>query len=477
MKIISHSKISVLLMAQIFIFNLFSGPIAMAETIEQTSITSQTEIAFRDQRLDFPSFFRPSDKNCLGLNCDWRDSSFGHGFIDYPMCEESDGKNCLRTIELSSQGSSFSKLTFVGEIEWKKINISSSSFDMKGGAPSVWTSKDVKGIQSYFLVKVFSGFSWRDSDPSLNKIEMRIARVNLVEQGAGNRYCLVGQSAQCFKEDDFDLDSRLRVAMSVPLSIGGFFMGRIGDPEVQQKQNKVTRQNSLTITANPIKVPVLSVVVPDSENIPVSLSNIGKGLNSFPNYDGEWNDEFDFAKKFTNDRVTGYTTQWTFYAMGSDSTDYAACARTVSGIIGSGTTNAMRYDYNPPVFKDGSFIFKLSGLHYQPDGRNLELGFYELVLNTQFAKCLYKSNNAPLMARIEITSENGEKNITSTVSQERDGWFRLKIAALTFSSKVIKVSFSSQMQKSIQCKKGTIKKTIKGLKPTCPSGWKIVKAN
>jgi hypothetical protein len=476
-------------------FSTFT-PTAFGENLDNsTSANRPTKVNFVDQPLNFPSFFSPSNISCQKESCDWRDAKFGHGFIEYPKCELADSKNCIQSIEISTRGSEYSKLSFTSEIEWKKINIDGDSFQMKGGAPAIWSSTDLSGNTVYFLVKLFSGFGWSNSEPRLDKIEMRIASVVPAGQESATRYCLAGQSNKCYVETNFNLDSRLKVSLSVPTSLGGFFMGRMGDPVIKQNFDVNRNQNFLEITASPVTVPLMSVTIPESVTISPEVKNLIKGVEqNFPSYDGGWDEVFDFASKYSTDRVSNYSTQWSVYAMSPNSTSYATCARTVGGFIGSGTTDAMRYDFNPPAYKDGVFTFKLSGLHFKPDGVNVQLGQYDLRIKSEFARCLYNSGRVPLIANIEVTNPNGEKIVTTTSSQEADGWFKLQISALTFSTKVIKVSMSPEKPlpaaetlpaakpaspvktKLIQCKKGTQRKSIKGGNPQCPKGWKVIKA-
>lgn len=488
-------SIPTLLFTLTLIFSALT-PTAFGENLENSSTANRpTKVSFVDQPLNFPSFFSPSNINCQQEKCDWRDAKFGHGFIDYPKCELADSKNCIQSIEISVKGSEYSKLSFISEIEWKKISIDSDAFQMKGGAPAIWSSTDLSGKTDYFLVKLFSGFGWSNGEPRLDKIEMRIASVVPARQEIATRYCLAGQSNNCFVETSFNLDSRLKVSLSVPTSLGGFFMGRMGDPVIKQNINVERNQNFLEVTASPVTVPLMSVTIPESETISTEVKSLIKGVDqNFPSYDGGWNEVFDFASKYSADRVSRYSTQWSFYAMSPNSTSYSTCARTVGGFIGSGTTDAMRYDFNPPAYKDGVFTFKLSGLHFKPDGVSVQLGQYDLSLKSEFARCLYNSGKVPLIANIEVTNPNGEKIVTTTSSREADGWFKLQISALTFSTKVIKVSMSPQKplpapeampavkpvmpikSKSIQCKMGIQKKTFKGNNPKCPNGWKLIKA-
>ncbi len=506
MKLSNFKKVSIFLICLITVSNIQWFSANAEENTASTSSSSLTEIAFVDPPVDFRSFFAPEGQICQGSSCDWRASKSGHGFIDYPRCEKATDTNCIRSIEHSIKNSEYARLEFFAEINWSKININSTNLQMTGGAPSIWTSRDENGNIKYFLVKIFSGFGWSSlrnaGEPFLDKIEMRILPVTLSGfdrfDNLTRFYCIDSGITNCFKEIDFETDSRIRVTVNTPTSLGGFFMGRIADPIVKQNINSETGQNEIQLAAAPVRVPLISTKIPETATIPANLNLIRKGeVNRYPSYDGGWNEYFDFASKFTDDRVSKYSTQWSVYAISPVLSSYWGCQRSVNGFIGTGTTNAMRYDFNPPAFSDGAFTFKLSGLHFQPNGVNLELGQYELVLNSEFAKCLYKTTNVPLVAKVEITSANGEKNITTTTSQERDGWFKLQIAALTFSMKTIKVSLAPEEPmviaptpeepkviaptpkptKIIECKKGSQIKKIKAVKPACPKGWKLVKKN
>ncbi len=490
MRDLKASSILAFLVALIFASTSLTSNAKASNLDSGSTHNNSTKVGFVDQPLNFPSFFKPNNVPCTTENCDWRDAKNGHGFIEYPKCETNNSKNCIRSIEISFGESAYSQLNFISEIEWKKINIESASLQMRGGAPSIWSSIDTSGKKVYFLVKLFSGFGWSNSDPILDKIEMRIASVVEAGQGTEFKYCLASQPDKCYKVSNFDLDSRFKVSLSVSNSLGGFFMGRMGDPVVKQSFIPETKQNLVEVSASPINVPLLSVSIPETETISSGITNLMAGVDqNFPSYDGGWNDVFDFALKFSGDRVSNYSTQWSFYAMSPNVTSYAACARTVGGFIGTGTTDAMRYDFNPPAFKDGIFTFKLSGVHFKPDGVNVQLGHYDLRLNSEFARCLYNLGKVPLMANVEVTNLNGEKIVTTTTSQEVDGWFKLQISALTFSTKIIRVSMSPVKPileanpvtpvkiKVIQCKKGIQKKSFKGVIPKCPKGWKVIKAN
>ncbi|MFM8843247.1 MAG: hypothetical protein ACKOFJ_03340 [Actinomycetota bacterium] len=166
--------------------------------------------------------------------------------------------------------------------------------------------------------------------------------------------------------------------------------------------------------------------------------------------------------------------------------------------------------------------YKVGGLHYDSKG-GLTAGNYDLVMRSDVARCLYKFTNAPVQASISISNETGERQIATTVVNERDGWLYLGAYNFTFSSPTIKVKLTQEVvtpsptpspsptvsqnsnsaptmqptvtpstnpipaqsaqtsivtkpsvskKVTIVCVKGKSIKKVTAAKPTCPSGYK-----
>jgi hypothetical protein len=157
----------------------------------------------------------------------------------------------------------------------------------------------------------------------------------------------------------------------------------------------------------------------------------------------------------------------------------------------------MGYDGTAPKFQDGTLNYRVTGLHYGPDGKSLNLGTYDLLLRSDAARCLYGFSNAPISASVSITSGDGAQNVATTVVTEKDGWLKLQAAGFTFSEKTIRLKLDQAKTEAvvtpapaatpspiavapsapakkitIQCVKGKTVKKVTAVKPKCPSGYK-----
>jgi hypothetical protein len=90
------------------------------------------------------------------------------------------------------------------------------------------------------------------------------------------------------------------------------------------------------------------------------------------------------------------------------------------------------------------------------DGKSLSLGSYDLVMNSDTARCLYGFTNAPISATIQVVG-TGDQNVATTVVSEKDGWLKLAAYGFTFSEKEIKVTLGQPFQRTISKFAGTTK--------------------
>jgi hypothetical protein len=128
-------------------------------------------------------------------------------------------------------------------------------------------------------------------------------------------------------------------------------------------------------------------------------------------------------------------------------------------------------------------------------------GTYDLSIKSDAARCLYGFSSAPISAKIEVVSENGENQIAVTTVNEKNGWLYLSAKGFTFSSPVVKVKLSQEKavvvptptptpsasatpspaattkpaaakKTSITCVKGKTSKKVTAVNPACPKGYK-----
>ena len=135
----------------------------------------------------------------------------------------------------------------------------------------------------------------------------------------------------------------------------------------------------------------------------------------------------------------------------------------------------------------------MASSHNDRQGK-VNIGNYNLQINSAVARCLYGFTDAPISATVSIVSENGENQVATTTIKESNGWIYLKAAGFTYSSPTVKVKFEQKApevvtvvakpakpakpapvtakKSTITCAKGKAIKRVTAVKPLCPAGYK-----
>ena len=153
----------------------------------------------------------------------------------------------------------------------------------------------------------------------------------------------------------------------------------------------------------------------------------------------------------------------------------------------------------------------MSSPHLEASGL-IASGSYDLVIQSEVARCIYGFSNAPIKAEISILDESGENRVATTFASEKDGWFALSAKNFTYSAPTLKVKLTQEKPKevvvetkvesakpveevvvavkpvevaapavkpapskkslSIVCSKGKVTKKITGVNPKCPTGYR-----
>jgi hypothetical protein len=185
------------------------------------------------------------------------------------------------------------------------------------------------------------------------------------------------------------------------------------------------------------------------------------------------------------DKANSTATAWSFRTIESNNLP-RKCTSQGSQLTGIVTTNSNMFVAMPPDFNqvDQSLDYKVSSPHYLPDGSVFK-GTYNLVMRSDYARCLYGFTKAPVAASVSILSADGSSQVATTVLGERDGWLYLAANNFTFSSPIVKVKLTQPKsetaptnsatpvsKKLITCTKGKISKKVSGVNPKCPAGYK-----
>jgi hypothetical protein len=304
--------------------------------------------------------------------------------------------------------------------------------------------------------------------------------------------------------------------LHLPSGISGWLLGRLSEPEFKSEflgLSRVSKQalERVTLTGYPVEVPLFSTKVENSDASPELMKDLQE--NSFCNSNptqckgyfggGSASSYFDYTYKrfqlfesYLNNTATIIFPRWSIRSLQSADKEYDRCRANTASINGIVTTNASIYQGSPPTFNKDEFTYKVAGLHFLPNKDEFK-GSYNLVLRSEFARCLYGFSNAPLTASVEVTNSDGMNKVVTSSFTEKNNWLSLSIKGFTFSQPTIKTKFSQvkeilpspapspsvlEMQapkapvtikkSTIICLKGKETKKVTSLNPKCPAGYK-----
>ena len=162
-------------------------------------------------------------------------------------------------------------------------------------------------------------------------------------------------------------------------------------------------------------------------------------------------------------------------------------------ILGFLNTNATAYVSGPPTFneQDQTLDYSVAAPHFAKDGSVFK-GVYSIQLEANTARCMFGLQGVSLKATLSITNDKGEVNVITSVAKEDAGWFNFQASGFTFSTPTIKLKLEALSPttnvsspsptpaaqkpavalKKITCVKGKTSKTVSGVNPKCPSGFK-----
>lgn len=392
----------------------------------------------------------------------------------------------------------------------------------EGSAPSLWVDPNETDPNKGFLVAATGGmaairqgavvkdvflFSFQSSispyemisEPGTRGLSTAIQNGVRKFSGGSGSHCIWADTGECGVQTDFAEDTRLQLVLHLPSNISSWLIGRMKAPDITVTKlsntgNLAKDISRVSITAQSVEIPMISAKVdladmsaeqkkhyadPEKNmgdpNWPNNLHGY-RGSNSASSYEYSF-EMYELFKKQWPEKAQLMLPRWSVRSLGSDSPAFSKCRESSPGKFqGVVTTNASIYQGNPPTFDGESFSYKVAGVHKKTNGDVFQ-GSYDLILDSKFARCLYKFTSAPIRASVSITNADGNSNIESTVFNEKDGWVRLSIAGFTFSSPKIKIKLNqagSGVAKAttITCIKGKVTKKITAVNPKCPAGYK-----
>jgi len=364
---------------------------------------------------------------------------------------------------------------------------SASSVDMYGFGASIQPIQEVTGSQYYDpKPKVFTrtyGDGWGMDNTAVMK------------------GCQVFTENKCGLRETFDPNKTVILKVRLHSQVKGWMHGRMRDAGITM-ENTSDGGQSITIQAKSLQVPVLGgwVKWPDltpalQARYPVGAGGFARVLSDITNPDVTTRtlqvqsevagqgalDEVNAWLPLLSNKASNMKSFWTVKTIaGQLPFDLSKCPNT-SGVTGFIGTNSSVYSDGPPTYdaKTGSLNYTVAAPHFDSSG-NVFGGVYQLSLRSDVARCIYNFTNAPISAKIEITSADGSQRVATTTVSEKNGWLNLVAAGFEFSSPKISIKLQQETSNSSTTSKATAKKLtcIKGklskvvTTTNCPAGYK-----
>ncbi|MEI7798352.1 MAG: hypothetical protein WCI68_06260 [Actinomycetes bacterium] len=436
-------------------------------------------------------------------------------------CSASVKEMCVESLEVSDTKGVLKKATYGYELPGQKYPASKVRNSPAGGTPSIWNAKESpnsSGANEYAVVVSTTSQNYQNKGCAqfvtapcafIRGFRARVYPINLGSNTEANQSCLWSEGQKCAKKVDFSPGARAALTVRMDNSLTGFLFGRIKNVTLDLTA-LTSSTNLIRVEADPIDVPEIYAYVAKSD------------LSRYPKIVEYWKVRRqqlaadDFTSKDTVG--AGASPEWamgdfeafedlvksgplvsSIWRFGTQTVPPTAsgskCFDDKSKLQGLVTTNAPTYEPKPPTFANGELTYKVAGAHYLADGVTLFKGSYDLVLRSEFARCLYGFSNAPISAKVSVVSTDGSTQDIATESLREDEarqWLYLSAKNFTFSAPTIKVKLTQEkpvvivkedsarspspvvVKKviTITCAKGKITKKYSGANPKCPSGYK-----
>ena len=316
--------------------------------------------------------------------------------------------------------------------------------------------------------------------------------------------CAIVGNGVCALRQTFPEEVKFGMVIRFSKVINGWMHGRIDSPEIDYELTSYGTR--VDMKGQSIRVPILAGWAspsdfPDTDRQKNDFLNNANGETSYPGSSGNYSMEMlNLWSKVLKDKAVANPTQWIFYNLPErDIESASSCIKNSKTLAGFVTTNSTTYTATPPIFNDqtGTLDYKVASPHFLADGKVFQ-GKYNLYIDSNVARCIYKFSNAPISATVSITSaDGGQQNVATTVVNEQNGWLHLSAMGFTFSSPTLKVKLTQgdtapeiasptpvasapakkvekPKRSTITCTKGMTSKKVSAIVPKCPKGFKKV---
>jgi hypothetical protein len=443
--------------------SMFSAPASASDTftVELAEATSDNISYFNAAKYsgaEGAMCTRLSDKNCKP-GADTELTAIFHA----PKCEGGQEVNCIEDVFAQVSGQTVRGI-FLGYVSRVEIPVNKSAGILgRGASTSLWQIPGVMhagGTDTYAVrvkydlnysqnrFRAYPGFQasilpYTEKTDSAAK-EQTVTTKTIFMSPTG---CHWSKNVVCGSVQEFSPGTAFGLQLRFESHIQNWFAARMSNVDIKVK-NGPSSSKSIQIVGTPVQVATLNAPIPKA-SIPAKLKNIMARIGLDPRQSSGWlsyaNDGFsteivESVKGPTRDQASGYLSAWNLEAVPNGMG--AFCTGAPNRVLGIVSTNAMAFQAGPPQFKGGFLNYEVAGLHYLPGGEQVALGSYDLVVSSDYARCLYGFSQAPLSGSVAVINDRGQKTIATTTFGEKNGWLKLSAKGFTFSKKTIKVKIT-----------------------------------
>lgn len=317
--------------------------------------------------------------------------------------------------------------------------------------------------------------------------------------------CIANDVGVCLHRGTFADGARIKLSLQVPHNVSGWLNGRLLNPTASVT-TKDSNLDILEVEAAPAQnimggayVPTSSVTASDWKWLddfqgPGSTAAFAgkqmKGGESFF-YVGDSGEYgalawFQAWSRLFGDKALRVNTTWTIQTTQSEST--GGCVQPNSGLQGIVSTNAAVYDSGAPTQdkKTNTLTYRVAAPVNDASGK-ANVGTYSLSMNSALLKCLYSITSIPSQAQISITQSDGQTSVQTAALNTKNNWvnfaannfnysdlslLQVKMSGTATPASASTTGAATSKSTTITCVKGKVKKSVKGINPTCPAGYK-----
>lgn len=339
---------------------------------------------------------------------------------------------------------------------------------------------------------------------------------NDYESSVKNNECVILDVNLCGKPVALPMDTTFALVLRMNTQFYGWLHGRLSNATFTQLK-ATDKYSEFEISGEGSKVPSAFAKTTLSEITDAEWAGlIGGGGKPSPTNYGSKNippilqvvasirgtymmNSFNLMQKYINEKAISMPTFWSVRNVESGQVTNASgqkgldCLYKFGGnkgkILGFVNTNATAYTSGPPTFNEseGALEYRVAAPHLAKDGSEFK-GMYSLQIDSNVARCMFGTIGTAVKATVTVLNKSGQNTVSTTTVNESNGMFKFLAAGFTFSSPTIRVKLENApaavasptptaqkpitVNKKITCVKGKTVKTVSGVNPKCPSGFK-----